>query len=132
MKELLMRAGAPPSALTMIKTIVDTCRVCRMWTRPGPKSMQATRLATGFNELVQWDILFIDDVMVSHCIDEATRWSAGDILSSKSAIKIIESLTKTWLRPYGPMKVLTTDQEAGLTGEEAAQWCDRWAIQIKT
>ena len=29
------------------------------------------------------------------------------------------------------MKLLVTDNEAGLAGEEAAQWLDRWNIQIK-
>ena len=93
--------------------------------------MTTTRLATGFLNIVQWDILFVDEIMVSHCIDEATRWSAGGILEQKSAVKIIEAITEHWIRPYGPMKLLITDQEDGLTGEEAAQWLDRWSIQIK-
>jgi len=64
MRELLQHAGAPVDALNMVKQIVDTCRVCRMWTRPGPRSMTTTRLATGFLEIVQWDILFVDEIMV--------------------------------------------------------------------
>jgi hypothetical protein len=30
------------------------------------------------------------------------------------------------------MRVLVTDQETGLMGEEAAQWMDRWNIQART
>ena len=132
LKELLQHAGAPAKALEMAKQVVDTCRVCRMWARPGPRSMTSTRLATGFNEAVQWDILFLAEAMVSHCIDEATRWSAGGVLGDKTAITIIGAITHHWVRPYGPMRLLVTDQESGLTGEEAAQWLDRWSIQIKT
>lgn len=121
MRELLQHVGAPERARNMVKVTVGTCRVCRMWTRSGPRSVSTTRLATGFNEIVQWDALFIDDVMAFHCIDEATRWSAGDIFASRSAIHIIENITQTLLRPYGAMWILVTDQETELTGEEAAQ-----------
>ena len=87
--------------------------------------MTIMRLATGMNEMVQWDILFIDDFMVSHLIDEATRWSAGSILSDKDATAIIKCITSDWFRPLGPMKLLITDQEGTLMGEECSQWLDR-------
>ena len=52
MELLLKTAGAPPEALKALKEIVDTCRICRMWTKPRPKSMTTTRLATEFNQIV--------------------------------------------------------------------------------
>eukprot|EP00973_Karenia_brevis_P086590 12006785-Karenia_brevis.AAC.1 len=42
LSELLRHAGAPSAAMDKVKGIVDTCRVCRMWTRPGPRSMTTT------------------------------------------------------------------------------------------
>eukprot|EP00972_Heterocapsa_arctica_P075336 11114291-Heterocapsa_arctica.AAC.1 len=36
-----------------------------------------------------------------------------------------------WLRPHGPMRILVSDQERGITGDEAAQWLDRWQIQMR-
>eukprot|EP00973_Karenia_brevis_P066368 9224178-Karenia_brevis.AAC.1 len=42
LSELLRHAGAPSAATDKVKSIVDTCRVCRMWTRPGPRSMTTT------------------------------------------------------------------------------------------
>ncbi|CAK0897272.1 unnamed protein product [Prorocentrum cordatum] len=126
-----MFAGALASTLALVKEICDTCRVCRMWTRPGPKSMTVSRLATGFNEMVQWDILYIGDQMVAHMIDEATRWTVLNILDRKAAITIIAGITNGWIRPRGPMKLLIADVEGGLHGEEAYQWLDRWDIEIK-
>ena len=46
--------------------------------------MTIVRLATGLNEMVQWDILFVDDFMISHLVDEATRWSAGSVLPDRT------------------------------------------------
>ena len=115
----------------MVKDICDTCRVCRLWTRPGPKSMTVSRLSTAFNEMVQWDILFIGEVMVAHLIDEATRWSVLHILDQKTAIAIITGITDRWISPHGPMQILIADIEGGLHGEHANQWMDRWGIQMK-
>ena len=50
LSELLRHAGAPDEAIKAIGSIVDSCRVCRMWTRPGPRSMTVMRLANGLNE----------------------------------------------------------------------------------
>ena len=71
--KLLRAAGAPEEALKLIKSVVDTCRVCRCWARPTPKAVAPTRLATDMNQTLQWDILFYKDKMISHVIDEATR-----------------------------------------------------------
>jgi len=54
--EILRFAGAPRSALRLIKDIVDTCRICRAWQRPTPKAMTSVRMARDFQHLVQWDI----------------------------------------------------------------------------
>eukprot|EP00975_Prorocentrum_lima_P071594 12938573-Prorocentrum_lima.AAC.1 len=45
--------------------------------------MTTLRLATGFNEFVQWDVLYLDNIMVSHLIDEATRWTVASVLPDK-------------------------------------------------
>ena len=67
-----------------MKGIVDTCRICRAWNRPTPKSITTTRLSTQFNDIVQWDILFYKRIMLSHLLDEAIRWAAGSILKDKT------------------------------------------------
>ena len=80
--------------------------------------MTIMRLATGMNEMVQWDILFVDDFLISHLVDEATRWCAGSVLPDKDATSIIKRITSDWFRPLGPMMLLVTDQEPALMGEE--------------
>ena len=135
MKELLLlHAGAPKEALRLIPAIVDTCRSCRLWARPGPRSITASisRMAQSFNELVQWDILFHRDLAISHMVDEATRWCTASVLPSKSAASIITAITRDWLRPHGAMKVLIADQERGLLSDEASQWHDRWQIEKRS
>ncbi len=129
--ELLQRAGAPAAAIKQVAEIVESCRTCRMWTRPGPKSATTTRLATGFNLMVQWDILFHRLDMISHLLDEAIRWTVANHLPDKTATSIITDIQTHWVKAYGPMKCLVADQERGLLSEEAAQWMDRQQIEMK-
>ena len=103
-----------------------------MCTRPGPKSMTSTRLATSFNDVVQWDILFHRRAMISHIMDECIRFAAGSILVSKNANGLIRAITTDWLRPFSAPRVLIADGESGLTTEEASQWLDRSQIHLKT
>ena len=133
LEELLTKAGAPDAAIALVKEIVETCRSCRLWTRPGPRSItSSTRLALAFNEIVQWDILYHRDVMISHLLDEAIRFTAASVLVSKNSADIITAITTDWLRHYGPMRLLIADQERGLLSDESAQWMDRWQIQVRS
>ena len=60
MIKLLQAAGAPTHVLRLVPDIVDTCRVCRAFKRPGPVNGTTSRLVTAFNEVVQHDLLFVD------------------------------------------------------------------------
>ena len=106
---LLRHAGPPASALNMVKAIVDTCRICRQWVRPTPKSIAMTKLATAFNEVVQWDILFHRRLLISHLMHECIRWAAGNILVSKEAIALIETITRDWLSPSSVPRICIAD-----------------------
>lgn len=68
----------------MVAEIVETCRICRMWTRPAASPMSRSRPATFYYQLVQWDILFHKQYMVSNLI-EAIRWSVISVLESIEA-----------------------------------------------
>ena len=131
LRELMKLGGAPQRALDMVQAVTDSCRACRNWTRPGPRSITRTRLAQHFNEMVQWDILFLYDDAVSHCLDEAIRLTRVAVLPSKTAESIISTITRQWLRHYGPMKYLTADGESGLSSSVAAAWADRHSIELR-
>ena len=120
MQHILKHAGAPKQALDLVQEIVDTCKICRMWKRPTPKSATSTRLATSFNDTVQWDILFYKQHMISHLLDEAVRFGAGSVLASKDSLALVEAITCDWLRIHGPMQVLVADGEKGLASEQVS------------
>ena len=101
--------------------------------RPGAKTIASSlRLATEFNSIVQWNILFYKDFIISHLVDEAIRWTSAALLPSRSAVDIIQSITHNWIRLYGPMRLLVSDQESGIMGDACNLWLDRQQIQVKT
>ncbi len=132
MSTLLKHAGAPSSALKLLPEIVGTCKICRVWKRPTPKSITNTRLAEKFNEAVQWDILFYKKNMISHLLDEAIRWFTASLLTSKDAPSLMTAISQDWVRPFGGPRVLIADGEKGFCSEQVAQFLDRCNTQLKS
>ena len=85
LQALLCAAGLPPEIVKLAQSVVDTCRVCRLWQRPGDKAIASSRLSLEFNASVQCDLLFWGEVVVLHMCDECTRFSMAQRVSGKKA-----------------------------------------------
>ena len=67
--------------------------------------------------------------MVLHIIDACIRWSATEIIRSKTCADILPAIVRAWFRLYGPPKVIVTDQEGALMSEEASVFFERWGFR---
>ena len=65
-------------------------------------------------DVVQWDILFYKEHLISHLCDEATRWTTALPLPNRTATAIIQAMSADWLEMHGPMRLLVADQESAL------------------
>ena len=115
--EILKAAGVPAETLKLIKPVVDTCRTCRCWAKPTPKASAPLIMATELGMAVQWDILFYKDKMISHLIDEATRFTVASVLPGKSGVDFVRAIDKDWVRIFGPPRLIVADGETGLDSE---------------
>ena len=115
---LFKAGGIPTKTLERVQPIVDTCRVCRQWTKPGNRSMTSTRFSTEFNETVQVDLLWVLDTWLLHAIDEATRWSMVTPLSGRTPKDICKAFHIHWIGIFGAPRLIISDQEMGLVGDE--------------
>lgn len=120
MRELLQHAGASREVLPLIDEIVDTCRICRNWTRPGPKAVSSSRLSTKFNETVQVDLLFHKKHVILHMIDECTRWTVTALVPDQEQATIMEAMKKIWFKLYDYPSTLISDQEGAVSATESA------------
>ena len=58
MTKFLERVGVSQSVLDLIREVCDTCKVCRMWVKPGPSNVCNVDMADKFNVQVEYDLLF--------------------------------------------------------------------------
>jgi hypothetical protein len=106
MRKILITAGIGESELKLIPQIVQTCRVCRAWTRPLPANVSSVDFADRFNKRVEVDLMFIYDYVVLCIIDVSIRWWAACIIPDKSQESIIDGIDSIWVSPHGPHKNL--------------------------
>ena len=131
MKNMLRAAGVSNKVLDHIPSIVDTCRVCRMWTRPTPHAVTTVRLNTQFNQCVQVDLLFWNSFVILHMCDCCIKFSAATIIPDREAQTCINAITNIWFRVHGPPDVLEGDQEGGWArAHEAKTWMARWGTSF--
>jgi len=145
MKAILQAGGAPQRAIDRIQEIIDTCRACRMWELPSPKSAATSRLVEAFNKIVQHDLMFVSprpgqqahtkgDPRAEpwqHVIDCCNRLSQACILPNKTTHELIRSFELLWVRPYGPPLTIESDQESGLVCDEAKMYFSRLGTELK-
>ena len=135
MRKILAAAGVPKAVLEQMPTVVHTCRICRRWERHSPKSAASVRLADHFDECCQFDLIeYTEDgtkYYIVHIIDEATRFSSGDIILHKNPEEIFTVFYFRWLRVFGSLGTIIIDQEGALAGHQAAPFLARHDISVK-
>ena len=102
-----------------------------MWHRPSNRPIANSNVVTKFNEVVQIDLLFVEDLIILHIIDEAIRFTMCELIPNKQTTTIIDGVTNAWFRHFGPPQLIVSDQEGGLISEDAAIWSERWGTSFK-
>ena len=129
MKRLLMLAGVPSAVINQVPSIVDTCHICRSWSRPSPKTIASHRISEKFGESIQGDLLFYKRKVLLHLVDEATRYTVAGVVADRSAESLKEALSVHWLRHYGAPEKIITDGEGGLMALDA--WLHAQKITLR-
>ena len=123
MQRLLKSAGIGKPTLDLIPAIVDTCRVCQHWSRPGTESKTSGRMVLGFNLEVEGDLMFCKingaQKIVLVLVDRGVRWSCTKVVENKSTPCLLDAIDQAWIAIFGPMEVLIFDGETGLDDEES-------------
>ena len=121
MRRLLSNAGVPESSLELLPAIIDTCRVCRMWARPGPRNIASATLHMKFNDAVQFDLFFHGRHIVVHLVDSAIRWAVAEKIQAKDCDTILTAIVLRWITPYGAPLTFVCDGESALRSDAAAR-----------
>ena len=114
MKRFLERVGVSQRVLDIIPEIVQTCRVCREWAKPGPSNSSNVEIADTFNLQVECDLIFIHKFIIFHMIDRCTRWHTAMVIPNKQEETLMKAIDTLWVATHGPPKALITDGESGI------------------
>ena len=104
MRRFLDRVGVKDEVLDLIPEIVDTCRVCRTWAKPGPANVCSINIPDKINEQVEFDLLFIHKYIIFHLLDRCTRWHAAKTVPNREEGTLTEALDALWTSHHGPIR----------------------------
>ena len=128
MLRLLQAALLPKDIVLKGVQIARDCPICQSQQRHLHAPTIKSQLAIIFNEVVQHDLFFMWELIFMLLIDEAIRWKAGDQVENKLGPTLVRALYRLWIRFWGPMRNLLSDQEGGLLSDEATRMFDRLSI----
>ena len=129
-RNILKRCGMPPAVIQLAAEAVSSCRICRKFARAGRRPQyKGADLAQHFNETVQIDLFKFDNEWYLLTIDEATRYKIATKTEGRDLDSILDAMMRSWIRYFGPMKVLISDQETSLMTVGAGTELQRLGIQ---
>ena len=121
MRRFLDRVGVSDRVLELIPEIVQTCKVCREWAKPGPDNVCSVEIPDKFNDQVECDLLFVRKHIIFHMLCRCTRWEATRLIPDKSSETLMKAIQEIWISTHGPMRELITDGESGIVLSESTQ-----------
>ena len=130
MLRMLQAMLLPKDVLSLGVQVANECPQCREWKPRIHKSAIKSSLSTQFNEVVETDLFFLWDKTFMLLIDECIRWKTGDEIPSKQPHDLLRALVYLWIRIWGPMQTLMSDQEGGFVSNEATAFFDLSLIHI--
>ena len=131
MKRLLRQAGMPDEVISLVDERVDTCTVCRTWSKPLPTSVASVSMPTAFNAQVETDLMFYKKLIILHLICRCVRWHAARQVHSRTMEELITAIEECWVSHHGPMKELILDGETALAkGWESREYFARKTIKV--
>ena len=101
---------------------------CQRYANKAPRPQLRGYVAVQFNEYVLMDLFFLWSQPFILLIDHCTHWKTGCHLPNKQASSLLQALMSQWIRVWGPMHTLCSDQEGGLSSSEATVFCERLGI----
>eukprot|EP00959_Pyramimonas_sp_CCMP1952_P282447 5903535-Pyramimonas_sp.AAC.1 len=128
LKEMLYRAGYGKGVLDLVDNVIEGCKECATWKRKLTRPQVKAALSEHFNYRVQTDLFFIFEKTFIALVDECIRWCLVEELSRKTADEWMAVVFKSWIRYFGPMTHLGTDQEGAITSDLVGKCCEMFDI----
>ncbi|CAE7765903.1 RE2 [Symbiodinium sp. KB8] len=129
LQSLLSRAGMPAEVMKLVPEVVSGCAICRRFARLKSRPAVKSGHPAFFNEEVQADYFQLWDQWFLILVDACTRYKMVTSVAGRDLSTALKTMMQNWIRFFGPMKRLVSDQESCLMSHEAAVEFERLNIQ---
>ena len=129
LKNILIRCGMPYEVWKLTSDVVASCPICRKYSRAHRRPQhRGAALSSQFNDVVQIDLFRFQEEWYLLTIDEATRYKIATRCEGRELSNIMDALMRSWIRYFGPMRVLVSDQERSMMSVDAGSELQRLGI----
>ena len=133
MQRMLYRGGFGKDVLELLPRVLQSCADCLEWASKLTRPVMKAKFAEHFNQRVQTDLFFLWDPPRTYImlIDECIRYCVTAYLETKTAEEWMRVVLRVWIRYFGPMRCIATDQEGAITADLVAVACEKFAEDRK-
>ena len=128
LQSLLSRAGMPAEIIQMVPEVVNGCTICRRFARLKSRPVVKAGHPAFFNEEVQADYFQLWNQWFLILVDACTRYKMVSLVSGRDLPTALKTILQNWIRFFGPMTRIVSDQESCLMSHEAAVEFERLNI----
>ncbi|CAE7280604.1 RE2, partial [Symbiodinium microadriaticum] len=129
LQSLLSRAGMPAEVIQMVPEVVAGCSICRRFARLKSRPVVKAGHPAFFNEEVQADYFQLWNQWFLILIDACTRYKMVTSVTGRDLPTALKAILQNWIRFFGPMKRIVSDQESCIMSHEAAVEFERLNIR---
>ena len=128
LQSLLSKSGMPSGVLKLVPEVVAGCAICKKYSRLKSRPVVKANHPATFGEEVQTDYFQLWNEWFMIFVDVATRYKVVVKVAGRDLPTALHALLHNWLRFFGPMRKLVSDQESCLMSHEAAAELERLNI----
>ena len=130
LKRILVDSDGGMSHLVAhVDSVLGNCEVCRAFDKAPHLPIAGTSSVSCFNERVQVDLLFLDDIIAAHAMDVFSKYSLLHRVKSKNPQEVWDVFCASWLGTFGPPKCLQMDEGGEWKNEVWADYCSERRIK---
>ena len=93
------------------------------------KPLAKAKISEHFNHRVQTDLFFLWEQIYIIFIDECIRYAVTARLADKTPERWFEAAFHNWIRLFGPMEIIASDQEGSVISDLISIACEKFNIQ---
>ena len=120
--------------MKMVETCCETCSFCQKFKLSKPRPIVGLPKADKFNQVVSMDLKEVEKgkLWILHLVDNATRYTAATLISSKKKEVIVRKIFQIWLAYFGSPEKFHSDCGGEFENDTFKEMAEAFNIEVST